>query len=81
VKKKGEVLIITLRCPRGHTEKICNVARWEERKRTGGKRGFPIECFNMEMVAAQLLDGGTYEVYCQRCHERGLPALSKNSYR
>jgi hypothetical protein len=81
-ERRGEVIIITMKCTRcKETEQITNVTRWEKRRRTGGKRGPPVERFNHEVVASQLLDGGTYEVYRQRRHELGLGCLSKTAYR
>ncbi len=80
--QKGEVIIIHVKCTRcTQRHKITNVAQWEGNKRTGGKRGPAIKRFNLEVVAIELLDGGTHEVYRRRRHELGLGALSQSAHR
>jgi hypothetical protein len=79
----GEVMTIHAKCPRCEKEKtITNVSGWERKeKRTSGKRGPRINQFNLEMVAAVFLNGGTYTTYLRQRQDLGLHAISKKGYR
>ncbi len=82
-KKDGEVLTIQTSCSKcKHKVKIKNVPGWTDaNKRTSGKRGPTIHPFNLEGVAATVLNGGTQASYERGYHDRGLGCLSKKGYR
>jgi len=58
------VFSITTRCSMcGEECQINNVDQWPEGKRTSGKRGPPMEKFNLETVAVEVLAGNNFESY------------------
>jgi hypothetical protein len=81
-QQRGVVLKLHTVCSRcGHKANFSNITGWPQLgTHTGGSQGPATHPFNLEGVAAVVLNGGTYVEYKSTCHTQGLSCLVKRAY-
>jgi hypothetical protein len=78
---RGEVVTLSTLCSEcGHESKVSNIESGQQVRRAG-TRGPLAHTFNVEGVAATILNGSTYTEYSRERQARGLPCLTQRAYR
>jgi hypothetical protein len=78
---RGEVVTLSTLCSEcGHESKVSNIESGQQVRRAG-TRGPLAHTFNLEGVAATILNGSTYTEYSRERQARGLPCLTQRAYR